>query len=192
MGCAEAARALRAHSDPKKAGVHRTHFKDPGRDVFLGVTTPMMRNLAREFTLLPFRDVHQLMRSHIHDERSLACAVLRQRFEKGSQAEREKIFRFYVRHRRLVRSWDAVDDSAPNIVGPYLLERDKKLLYQLARSSNVWERRIAIVSTLYFIRRRQIKDTLRLAAMLLGDEEDLIHKATGWMLREPANRICRR
>jgi 3-methyladenine DNA glycosylase AlkD len=152
--------------------------------VFLGVTTPLLRGLAREFMLLPLNDVRRLMQSRVHDEQSLGVAILRRRFEKGSEAEQETVFRFYVRHRRLVCSWDAVDDSAPNIVGPYLLERNKKLLYQLARSPRLWDRRIAMVSTLYFIRRGHISDTLKLAEVLLDDEEDLIHKATGWMLRE--------
>lgn len=184
IGYTKAARSLRKHANPAKAAVYRGYFKDPGEQVFLGVTTPLVRVLAREYMLLPLSDVLRLMRSRVHDEQSLAYAILRRRFEKGSEAERERIFRFYVRNRRLVSSWDAVDDSAPNIVGPYLLERDKKLLYQLARSSRLWDRRIAMVSTLYFIRRGHISDSLRLAEMLLDDKEDLIHKATGWMLRE--------
>lgn len=184
IGYTKAARALRVHADPGKAAVIRGYFKDPGEEVFLGVTTPILRRLAREFCLLPFGDVRKLMQSRVHEEQSLAYAILRRRFEKGSEAEREKIFHFYVRHRRLVCSWDAVDDSAPNIVGPYLLKRDKRMLYQLARSSRLWDRRIAIVSTLYFIRQGHIADTLRLAEMLLDDDQDLIHKATGWMLRE--------
>jgi 3-methyladenine DNA glycosylase AlkD len=184
IGYTKAARALRKHADPTKAAVSRGYFKDPGDQVFLGVTTPLLRGLAREFMLLPLSDVRRLMQSRVHDEQSLAYAILRRRFEKGSGVEQETIFRFYVRNRRLVGSWDTVDDSAPNILGPYLWERDKKLLYQLARSPRLWDRRIAIVSTLYFIRRGHISDTLRLAEMLLHDEEDLIHKATGWMLRE--------
>ncbi|HEY6307829.1 MAG TPA: DNA alkylation repair protein [Candidatus Angelobacter sp.] len=184
IGYTKAARALRKHADPAKAAVSRGYFKDPGDQVFLGVTTPLLRKLAREFCLLPLSDVRRLMKSRVHEEQSLAYAILRRRFEKGSGTEQEEIFRFYVRNRRLVHSWDSVDDSAPNIVGPYLLERDKKLLYQLARSSRLWDRRIAMVSTLYFIRRGHISDTLKLAEILLDDEEDLIHKATGWMLRE--------
>jgi 3-methyladenine DNA glycosylase AlkD len=184
IGYTKAARALRKHADPAKAAVARGYFKDPGDQVFLGVTAPLLRKLAREFCLLPLSDVRRLMQSRVHDEQSLAYAVLRRRFEKGSEADRKKVFDFYVRNRRLVCSWDAVDDSTPNIVGPHLFERDKALLYQLARSSRLWDRRIAMVSTLYFIRRGHISDTLKLAEMLLDDEEDLIHKATGWMLRE--------
>ena len=190
LGYTKAARALRAHADPKKAKVYRWYFKHVDDDIFLGVTTPRLRRVAREFHQLPLADMRRLMRSGIHEERSLACAILRRRYEKGSEAERQKIFQFYVRNRRLVRSWDTVDDSAPNIVGPHLLShrRDKKLLYQFSRSHSLWERRIAIVATLHFIRHGQVADTLRLAKILLHDDEDLIHKATGWMLREVGKR----
>jgi len=175
---------LRRHADLKRAKVSRWYFKNPGDDIFLGVSTPLLRVLAREFQLLPFPDVRRLMKSGVHDERSLGCAILRRRYESGDEAERKQVFDFYVRNCHLVCSWDAVDDTAPSIVGCHLLSRNKKLLHELARSRNLWERRIAIVSTLTFIRNGNVTDTLRLAKMLLRDEEDLIHKATGWMLRE--------
>jgi len=179
-----AVRALHAHASPERAKVYRWYFKDPGQDVFLGVSTREMRQVAREFRELPMAGVLRLMRSPVHEERSLAHAILRWRFEKGAETERGKIFNLYVRNRRYIHSWDGVDDSAPFIVGPYLLDRDKALLYQLARSSRLWDRRIAMVSTLCFIRHGRITDTLNLAELLLDDEEDLIHKACGWMLRE--------
>src|SRR5262249_37278773 len=133
LGYTKAARALRVHADPRKAEVYRWYFKHVDDDVFLGVTMPVLRRLAREFYQLSLTDVRKLMRTGVHEERSLAGAILRRRYEKSSEAERAKVFDFYVRHRRLVRSWDTVDDTAPNIVGPHLLRRDKKLLYQLAR-----------------------------------------------------------
>lgn len=188
IGYTKAARALRRRGNPERAAVYRWYFKSAGDDVFLGVSTPLLRELAREFWLLPLGDVRRLMSSGVHDERSLGCAILRHRYEKGSEQDRERIFQFYVRNRRLVRSWDAVDDTAPSIVGPHLFKRDKKLLYQLARSSSLWERRIAVVSTLHFIRQGRVSHTLRLAKILLHDDEDLIHKATGWMLREVGKR----
>jgi len=110
--------------------------------------------------------------------------VLRLKFQKGGPQEQEQIFRFYIKNRGYICSWDCVDGSAPYIVGCYLLKRDKKLLYELAASPRTWDRRIAIVSTWWFIRHGNVRDTLKLARMLLRDEEDLIHKATGWMLRE--------
>jgi 3-methyladenine DNA glycosylase AlkD len=143
-----------------------------------------MRRVARQFRELAMHDVRKLMLSRVHEERSLAHAILRWKFEKGSEQEREKIFNFYIRHRNSIHSWDGVDDSAPYIVGAYLLERDKSLLYQLARSPRIWDRRIAVVATLWFLRHGHIHDTLNLAEMLLEDEEDLIHKACGWALRE--------
>lgn len=183
-GYREAARALRRHADPKRAKVYRWYFKNPGDDIFLGVSTPLLRALAREFQLLPFPDVRRLMKSGVHDQRSLGCAILRRRYEKGDEADRKEVFDFYVRNRLLVTSWDAVDDTAPSIVGSHLLRRSKRLLYRLAKSRSLWERRVAMVSTLTFIRNGNVTDTLRLAKILLRDEEDLIHKACGWMLRE--------
>lgn len=172
------------HANPARAQVYRWYFKDPGRDWFLGVTTKDMRRVAREFRELGMPDVRKLMLSRVHEERSLAHAILRWKFEKGSESEKERVFNFYIRHRNTIHSWDGVDDSAPYIVGAYLLEREKGLLYELARSHRIWDRRIAMVATLWFIRKGHIQDTLKLAEMLLKDEEDLIHKACGWTLRE--------
>lgn len=184
IGYTKARRALRAHSNPERAKVYRWYFKDPGQDIFWGVSTKDMRRVAREFRTLAIRDIGRLMRSRVHEERSLAHAVLRWQYEKGSDREQENIFKFYIRHRGTIHSWDGVDDSAPYIVGRHLLHRDKKLLYDLAHSRRIWDRRIAMVSTLWFIRKGHVSDTLRLAEILLNDREDLIHKACGWALRE--------
>ena len=183
-----AVRALHSCANPQRARVYRSYFKDPSQDIFLGVSTHEMRQVATQFQALPMADVRRLMRSRVHEERSLAHAILRWKFEKGSETTRGKIFRFYLRHRRFIHSWDGVDDSAPYLVGPYLLDRDKSLLYGLARSPRLWDRRIAMVATLSFIRHGQLRPTLKLAEMLLEDEEDLIHKACGWMLREVGKR----
>lgn len=177
-------RALRVQRDPRKAATYRSYFKDTTGEVFLGVSTPILRRMAREFISLPTPDLRLLMQSKVHEERSLANEILRLKFGKGDARQQEEIFRFYLRNRRFISSWDCVDGSAPYIVGAYLLDREKKLLYQLASASRLWDRRIAIVSTLWFIRRGKIHDTLKLAKILLRDKEDLIHKATGWMLRE--------
>jgi 3-methyladenine DNA glycosylase AlkD len=148
------------------------------------VSTPRLRAVAREYWQLPLKDIRKLMQSRIHEERSLANEILCIQFRKGDEQQQKKIFDFYVENRRFIREWDGVDGTAPYIVGPYLLNRSKKLLYELARSSRLWDRRIAMVSTLWFIRQGKVSDTLKLAKMLLGDDEDLIHKASGWMLRE--------
>jgi len=184
IGYTKASRALRAHSNPERAKVYRWYFKDPGSDVFWGVSTKDMRRVARDFRSLSLTDVGKLMRSRVHEERSLAHDILRWKFEKGNDAEQKRIFDFYIRRRDTIHSWDGVDDSAPYIVGRYLLNREKKLLYELARSPRIWDRRIAMVATLWFIRQGQVTDAIQIAEVLLTDPEDLIHKACGWCLRE--------
>jgi 3-methyladenine DNA glycosylase AlkD len=190
MTLAHARKALRAHADSRKAIISRGFFKATD-DIFLGVSTPKLRRIAREFSSLSLRDVRALMKSKIHEERSLAHAILVLNFRAGTDSARKKIFDFYIRNRNFIRSWDGVDDSAPYIVGPWLLHRSKKLLYQLARSRRIWNRRIAMVATWWFIRQGEIRDALRIARLLLKDEEDLIHKASGWMLREVGKRDLR-
>ncbi len=183
----EVKRSLRRLANARKARVQRGFFKQSD-DVFLGVTTPQIRQLARQFQDLPFAALRELIKSCIHDERSLAHAILVRQFDRGNTHEQERIFAFYMRNRKHIRSWDGVDDSAPYIVGRYLLNRQKSILYELARSKSLWDRRIAIVSTWWLIRNGQTADTLKIARMLLEDKEDLIHKATGWMLRELGKR----
>lgn len=178
-----ARKALGSFANARKARVYRGFFKKSD-DVFLGVTTAQIRNLSREYKDLPLRAVQELMKSPVHDERSLAHAILVRKFRAADGGAQKRIFEFYVRNRKHIRSWDGVDDSAPYIVGPYLLRRNKKFLHELACSKSLWDRRIAIVATWWFIRQGQTDTTLKLARMLLDDDEDLIHKASGWMLRE--------
>lgn len=185
MTSLEAARqALHQLSDPARARVQRGFFKNSADDIFLGVPAASARKIANGFAHLSLADIRRLMQSAVHDERSLANEILCRQFQKAAEAGQKKIFDFYIRNRRLIRDWDAVDGSAPYIVGPWLLERDKTLLYELARSARLWDRRIAIVSTWWFIRKGHLADTFALAEILLHDPEDLIQKATGWMLRE--------
>ncbi len=184
---ARARKALRALADPRKARVHRGFFKETD-DVFLGVTTPKMRPLARQYQALPLSAVRELMKSRIHDERSLAHAILVRKFQAGDDRAQKRIFHFYMGNREYIHSWDGVDDSAPYIVGPFLLHRKKEILYELARSQRLWDRRIAMVATWWFTRQGQTNPALKIARMLLNDGEDLIHKASGWMLREVGKR----
>ncbi|HUZ46494.1 MAG TPA: DNA alkylation repair protein [Terriglobia bacterium] len=186
LGQARAALKREAHA--AKAAVFRGFFKDTAGDVFLGVSAPVIRKIAKEFEALPLGSLQTLMHSGVHEERSLAHAILRKRFSQGSAREQEIIYKFYLKNRTAIRAWDGVDDSAPYIVGAYLLHREKSLLSTLARSERLWDRRIAIVSTAWFIRNGQTAVTFRIARMLLHDPEDLIHKATGWMLREAGKR----
>lgn len=184
----QARAALRRQGKPAKATVFRSFFKDAGHDIFLGVPVPNIRKLAIEFEEMPFGPLRTLMHSNVHEERSLAHAILRRQFAAGDERKQEAIFKFYLKNRSAIRSWDGVDDSAPYILGAYLLRREKSLLVELARSKRMWDRRIAIVATWWFIRQGRSAPTFRIARMLLGDSEDLIHKATGWMLREAGKR----
>ncbi len=180
--------ALQQQANAAKATVFRGFFKDTAGDVFLGVPMPTVRQIAKEFEPLPLQQIQTLMHSGVHEERSLAHAILRRRFTQGSAAEQEVIYNFYLKNRNAIRAWDGVDDSAPYLVGAYLLNREKSILSTLARSERLWDRRIAIVATAWFIRNGRTADTFRIARMLLSDPEDLIHKATGWMLREAGKR----
>ncbi len=188
MILAKARKHLRTHADAKKAVTYRGFFKTAENDTFLGVTAPLMRTVAKAWRDLSFEDIRPLMVSNIHDERSLAHSILRLQFDKGDEKVKERVYKFYMKHRGAIRQWDGVDDSAPYIVGSYLFTRDHAVLYKMASAKSLWDRRIAIVSTWHFIRNGQLDDTFSLAEVLLDDDEDLIHKATGWMLREAGKR----
>ena len=143
LSFAQAARCLRRLANARKARVQRRFFKQTD-DVFLGVTTPQIRRLARQFEDLSFAALRNLMKSRVHEERSLAHNVLVRKFHRGDARAQKGIFDFYIANRKHIRSWDGVDDSAPYIAGRYLLNRKKALLYELAASKRVWDRRIAI------------------------------------------------
>ena len=184
MSLEQIRQALRQAADPVRAEGSRRYFKDPAGDTFLGVNTVQCRRIAKTFRDLPLAELEQLMRSGIHEERSVAHVILVERHRKGDERQKKQVYDLLMKNRRTLRTWDAVDGTAPYIVGPQLLNRDKSVLYKLARSRILWDRRIAMVATLYFIRNNRTEDTFRIAKMLLDDEEDLIHKAMGWMLRE--------
>lgn len=182
-------RELRAAADPARAKVSAWFFKTGKEqygegDRFLGITVPVQRKIASRYRDLSFADIERLLASPIHEHRLVALEILVAQYQRGGEIQREKIFRFYLRHARCANNWDLVDGSAPYIVGEHLKTRSRDLLDRLARSKLVWERRIAIVSTLALIRSGETKDTFRIAEILLPDQHDLIHKAVGWMLRE--------
>jgi len=151
-------------------------------DVFAGIKMPVQRKIAKDFKNLKYNDIKKLMSSKIHEERMIGLLILQGKYEQGD--EKEKIFNFYIRNRKGINNWDLVDISAPKIVGAHLLDRDKKLLYEFASSKNLWERRIAILSTFTFIRAGKFETTFKISDISLNDDHDLIHKAVGWMLRE--------
>jgi 3-methyladenine DNA glycosylase AlkD len=157
-------------------------------DEFLGIRVPVLRNLARTYRDLPDAAVRSLLRSRFHEERLLALLMLVDRYRRADAKRRIAIYRLYVANLDYVDNWDLVDSSASQIVGAHLESRSRAFLYRLARSRDLWRRRVAIMATFHFIRLGEFEATLGLAAILIGDREDLIHKAVGWMLREVGNR----
>jgi 3-methyladenine DNA glycosylase AlkD len=188
-------RELKSMADPNKAAIMQRFFKSgPGQygegDIFIGVMVLQSRRVAKKFCQLPLGEVRTLLHSHIHEERLVALLILAWSYSSvsSSREKEEQIVKFYLDNIKQVNNWDLVDLSAPNILGAHLVDRERSLLYMLAGSENVWERRIAIVATHHFIRNGDFSDTLKIAEMLLQDRHDLIHKAVGWMLREVGKR----
>lgn len=157
-------------------------------DQFLGIRVPVLRKFAKTYANIALNEVQHLLRSPYHEERLLALLLLVQKFTKGDEKLRTVIFDTYLNNTRHINNWDLVDSSAYHIVGPYLEDKSRELLYDLAESNSLWERRIAIMATLHFIRKSDFEDVLALSLKLIDDREDLMHKAVGWMLREVGNR----
>jgi 3-methyladenine DNA glycosylase AlkD len=190
----EALRAdLHELADPESGEHSQRFFKTgPGQygegDKFLGLTVPEMRGLARKYRDLDDADALELLASSWHEERLVALILLVNGYDRGDEARRKRIHRAYLANTRHINNWDLVDASAGQIVGAHLNAKDIALLERLARSKDLWERRIAIVSTFYFIKHNELRPTLKIAELLLLDSQDLIHKAVGWMLREVGKR----
>jgi 3-methyladenine DNA glycosylase AlkD len=180
---------LRAAAEPGRAEVVAPYLGiRPGGygegDVVLGVRVPEARKVARNHRELGLDDLAELLRSPVHEERLVALVLLVRRYP----SEPQRVYDLYLASTAYVNNWDLVDGSAPQIVGAHLLERRRDVLYRLVESDSVWERRIAVLATFAFIRAGDYDDTLALCERLLDDRHDLIHKATGWMLREIGNR----
>jgi 3-methyladenine DNA glycosylase AlkD len=157
-------------------------------DRFRGIRVPVLRGLLREYRGISLSESLRLLKSRYHEDRLLALMRMVELFVRGDKARQGLIYRSYLLNTRYINNWDLVDASAEHIVGGWLWARSRRPLRRLARSAVLWERRIAILATFHFIRKRDFAETLAIARLLLNDEEDLIHKATGWMLREVANR----
>jgi 3-methyladenine DNA glycosylase AlkD len=184
---------LYALADPADAIHLQRFFKTaPGEygagDKFLGLRVPALRKLVRDYRQLNDADALEMLASSWHEERLLALMLLVDGYDRGDESRRERIHRAYLEHTRYINNWDLVDASAEHIVGPHLEAREIALLERLARSDDIWERRIAIISTFHFIKRNEFAPTLKIARLLLEDSHDLIHKAVGWMLREVGKR----
>jgi 3-methyladenine DNA glycosylase AlkD len=184
---------VKEHSN-KELGIFLQRFFKTGKgeygegDIFAGLKVPVSRKIANQFKDLAFPDLQKIIKSKIHEERLIALFILVAKFKKAGDKEREKIFNFYLKNMRYVNNWDLVDLSAEKIIGAYLIDKSTNLLFELAKSGNIWERRIAIMSTFHFIKAHQFAATLKISEMLLKDKHDLIHKASGWMLREIGKR----
>ena len=182
----------RLRDDQRAQGYQRFFKTGPGEygegDVFLGVRVPDLRSLAREHRAARLSEIKQLLKSRFHEERLLALMMLVYAYSKGDRDAKKAIYELYLNSTRFINNWDLVDVSAHHIVGHYLSDKSKEPLYGLAKSVSLWERRIAIIATAYFIKRGEFAETLRVSRMLLSDKEDLIHKAVGWMLREVGKR----
>ena len=184
---------LQQLQNPEKAVTLQKFFKTgPGEygegDIFWGITVPELRKLASNFQDISENAVVQLLESPIHEQRMLSLLIIVRRFQNGDKNEKKQLYELYMKHIQFINSWDLVDMSAGPIVGAYLMGKSKAPLYRLARSNNLWERRISILSTFYFIRQGEFSETLNISKMLLTDDQDLIHKAVGWMLREVGKR----
>jgi len=190
---AQIKKALKELADPAIAEHSQRFFKtgkgDYGEhDKFLGIRVPVLRRQAKQFQHASLKDVERLLKSRFHEERLLALLILVGQFAKADRVEQKAIYTLYLKNTQYINNWDLVDSSALQIVGGYLEDKDRAPLVKLANSSYLWERRIAIIATFHFIRASDFADTLKIAKILLNDDEDLIHKAVGWMLREVGNR----
>jgi len=157
-------------------------------DRFLGIRVPVLRQHVRQFHDVAPEEVLKLLASKFHEERLFALLLLVEKYKRGADTERNWIYKQYLANTQYINNWDLVDSSADKLIGAHLQQRSRKPLYRLAKSKYLWERRIAIIATFHFIRRDDFNDALALCELLISDEQDLIHKGTGWMLRETGKR----
>jgi len=185
---------LLSKANPDKVKILRSFFKtgkgDYGEgDKFLGLTVPTQRIIAKKYySKLALNEAEQLLHNQYHEFRLTALIILTYKFAQADEQQKTEIFQTYLNNTKYINNWDLVDVTTPQIIGGYLLDKDRSILYKLAKSSHLWERRISILATLAFIRSNQFQDTLKIAELLLNDQHDLIHKAVGWMLREVGKR----
>lgn len=184
---------IKSKADPEKAKLLARYFKtekgDYGEgDVFLGIVVPESRKIAKKYENISLENCQILLNSKIHEERFISLLILMLKYKKTDDKGKEAIFNFYLSNSKKINNWDLVDVTCRDIIGAYLFDKPKDPLYKLAKSSNIWEKRISIISTFYFISKNKFEDTLKIAEILLHDKHDLIHKAVGWALREVGNR----
>lgn len=184
-------------ADEQIAARSRQYFKTgPGEygegDLFLGIPVPVLRQMRKDYKSFDLESIFSCLKNKYHEIRLFSLFLLIDRFKQAGPETQTEIYQHYLNHSRWINNWDLVDSSAPHIIGAFLYEKDRKDLYRLAHSADLWERRMSIVSTYYFIQRDSHQETLNLAEILLNDRHDLIHKAVGWMLREVGKREMER
>ena len=189
----ELKKELQESANEKQAKILQRFFKtgkgEYGEgDIFLGIKSQPIKDIAKKYSNLSLPKIQELLKSKIHEHRVCAMRILNRKYKKANEEEKANIFNFYLENKKNINNWDLVDLSAPGIVGHFLYDKKKNILYNLANSGNLWERRIAIVSTFHFISKEEFQDTLAISEILLNDSHDLIHKAVGWMLREVGKR----
>ncbi len=182
---------LKSLADPEQAKGYQRFFKTgKGQygegDIFLGIKTPVQREIAKKYDALSLEDLQNLLDSKIHEHRFIALVILMQKYKKSKKnpVEKMRIFQFYLKNTHRINNWDLVDVSAPNIIGDFSVREGNEMIRYLAKSESLWEKRIAIISTFAYIKKRSFGETLAVADILINDKHDLIHKAVGWMLRE--------
>lgn len=184
---------LSKFKDTERAEHSSQFFKTgPGEygegDKFLGIKVPYQRKVAQKFRTLPAAEIEKLLRNEFHEVRLTAVFIMVSKVEKGGPEELEEMSRLYLNHLTAFNNWDLIDSSCHKILGPFLKNRERNLLYDFARSDDLWKKRIAVITCFHFINNDDYKDALAIAEILLHDKHDLIHKAVGWMLREIGNR----
>ena len=193
MSLVKIKKTLQRRKNAKKAQILQKFFKTgPGEyaegDIFIGIQVPVIRKIAKQYSDLDMHSTVLLLKSPIHEERLLALLILIFKYRKEKWEGKERIYKLYLDHTSYINNWDLVDVTAKHIIGDFLARQSKTKLYTLAKSTSLWERRIAILSTFHFIEHHEFEDALKIAAILLADPHDLIHKAVGWMLREVGKR----
>lgn len=190
MTIQELEKKIKEKANPKKAKDLQRFFKT-GKghygegDVFLGISVPEQRKIAKEFKDISLEEIENLLDSEIHEKRLIGLLILIEQFKKADDKTKNEIFKLYLKkaNENKVNNWDLVDLSAHQIVGKYLLDKERRILYELTKG-NLWEKRISVISTFAFIKNKEFNDSLKIAEILLNEEHDLMHKAVGWMLRE--------
>lgn len=195
MNLSDLKKELSQKANPSHAQILQKFFKTgPGEygegDVFIGIKVPELREIAKKFTDIHLKDLEKLLHSKTHEERMIALFILRIQYEKAVHSNENSLpyVNIYLNNATHINNWDLVDTSAPYILGDYLLNEDREILYTFAESPNLWKKRIAMLSTYAFIRKNDFQDALKIAELLLYDKHDLMHKAIGWMIREIGNR----